>query len=144
MIELTKTQTTYGTNLDDVIIQKFIADIPGGREIDFTGYENKVNPSTIPAGHVIIAKDGNYRPHPVSVAESEDKTTVTYGTITEGYTIVGVLYRTVTKDEPSGSVLIDGVVNEAAVSTPYTADIKKALAAIGIKFVKDENPVKTA
>lgn len=132
MVELTKTQNTYGTNKDDVVIVKLLADIPAGREIDFTGFTG----ADVPAGHVIITKDGNYRPHPISVESSTGKQS--YGTITEGYAIAGVLYRTVTPSEPMGSVAIDAVVNEDAVKTPYTSDIKKALTAIGIKFVKDE------
>lgn len=132
MVDLTKTANTYGTNKDDVTIVKLLADIPAGREIDFTGFAG----ADVPAGHVIITKDGKYRPHPITI--NAETGAQTYGTITEGYAVSGVLYRTVTPSEPCGSVAIDAVVNEGAVKTPYTETLKTALKGIGIKFVKDE------
>lgn len=105
---------------DDVIVQKLIADIPGGRTINFDGFAL----DSIPAGHVIISKDGDYRPHPVIIDE-DGKTS--YGSITSGYAVAGVLYRTITKGRPEGSIMINGVINEGAVATPFTSAIKTAL-----------------
>lgn len=136
--ELTTTQTEVVFGKDDVIIQKLIADIPGGRTIDFTGFTG----DKILAGTVIIKGTVSsatvYRPHPITAgtAPSPD----TYGTITEGFAVCGVLYRTITKDNPQGSIMIDGVVNEAAAQEAglpaYTSAIKTALT--NIKFMQDE------
>lgn len=124
--------TTSDTELlfgkDDVIVQKFIADIPGGRTIDFTGWED----NTISAGTVIIKGTVSgatvYRPFPVTEGA--------YGTITSGFAVCGVLYRTITRTNPQGSILIDAVLNEAALPYAMTSAQKTALP--NIKFTQDE------
>lgn len=138
--ELTTEATEVVFGLDDVIIQKFIADIPGGRTIDFTGYDA----TKIVAGHPIIKGTASgaavYRPFPITSTESEGVTTVSYGTLPDGFAVCGVLYRTITKTNPQGSILVDGVVNEAAAQNAglpaYTSAQKTALS--NIKFVQDE------
>lgn len=139
--ELTTENTEVVFGMDDVIVQKFIADIPAGRTIDFTGYDVDTK---IIAGHPIIKGVANgatvYRPFPITKTTTEGVTTVSYGTLPAGFAVVGVLYRTITKANPQGSILIDAVINEVAAQNAglpaYTSAQKTALS--NIKFVQDE------
>lgn len=139
--ELTTENTEVVFGMDDVIVQKFIADIPAGRTIDFTGYDVDTK---IIAGHPIIKGEVSgatvYRPFPITKTTSEGVTTVSYGTLPAGFAVVGVLYRTITKANPQGSILIDAVINEVAAQNAglpaYTSAQKTALS--NIKFVQDE------
>lgn len=138
--ELTTTQTEVIFGKDDIIVQKLIADVPAGRTIDFTGWNGKDGANLITAGTVIIkgtvSGETVYRPHPVASTTSEGVTTWAYDTITSGFAVCGVLYRTITKDNPQGSILIDAVLNEAALPYAFTSAQKSALP--NIKFVQDE------
>lgn len=140
--ELTTETTEVVFGMDDVIVQKLIADIPAGRTIDFTGYDVDTK---IIAGHPIIKGEVSgattvYRPFPITKTTSEGVTTVSYGTLPTGFAVVGVLYRTITKANPQGSILIDAVINEVAAQNAglpaYTSAQKTALS--NIKFVQDE------
>lgn len=139
--ELTTENTEVVFGMDDVIVQKFIADIPAGRTIDFTGYDVDTK---IIAGHPIIKGVVSgatvYRPFPITKTTSAGVTTVAYGTLPEGFAVVGVLYRTITKTNPQGSILVDAVINEVAAQNAglpaYTSAQKTALS--NIKFVQDE------
>ena len=117
---------------DDVIIQKHIADIPGGRALDVTGVTEEV----LYAGHPIITDgNGNYKP----LAVTDTLGVKAYGSKPEGWSYAGLLYRSILTKKPSASILIAGVVNDAAVEIPYgdhKAAIKSALP--NIMFVKDE------
>lgn len=138
--ELTTSQTEVVFGKDDVVVQQFIADIPGGRTIDFTGWSGKDGTDIIPAGTVIIKGTVSgatvYRPHPVTSTTSEGVTTWAYDTITSGFAVVGVLYRTITKANPQGSVLIAAKLNSVALPYAMTSAQKTALPTI--LFVSDE------
>lgn len=138
--ELTTSQTEVIFGKDDVVVQQFIADIPGGRTIDFTGWAGKDGADIIPAGTVIIKGTVSgatvYRPHPVAATTSEGVTTWAYGTITSGFSVVGVLYRTITKSAPQGSILIAAKLNSEALPYAMTSAQKTALPTI--LFVSDE------
>ncbi|MGM9810966.1 MAG: hypothetical protein ACI30J_08905 [Paludibacteraceae bacterium] len=117
---------------DGVIIQKHIADIPGGRALDVTGITEEV----LYAGHPIIT-DGNGKYKPLAVTTTEG--VKAYDSKPEGWNYAGVLYRSILTKKPSASILIAGVVNDAAVEIPYgehKAAIKSAIPSI--IFVKDE------
>lgn len=113
---------------DSIVIAKYGMSLPGGRALDTTGFADTV----IKAGHVIIkSAEGVYKPMPVSNGN--------YAELPGSHTYVGVLYRSILTAKPSASILIDGVVNEAAL--PYSiATIKTAFTAAvpHIIFVKDE------
>ena len=138
--ELTTSQTEVIFGKDDVVVQQFIADIPGGRTIDFTGWTGKDGADIIPAGTVIIKGTVSgatvYRPHPVTSTTSEGVTTWAYDTITSGFAVVGVLYRTITRSNPQGSILIAAKLNSAALPYAMTSAQKTALPTI--LFVSDE------
>lgn len=113
---------------DSVVIRKYIAGIPGGRTLDVTDFPN----DNILAGHVIIKKtDGNYAPMPIS-GEA-------YAELPEGASYAGVLYRSISKENPAAAIMYSGVVNSACVPFPMT-DILDAFktACPQIIFEQDE------
>lgn len=113
---------------DSVVIRKYVSGIPGGRTLDVSNYPN----DNILAGHVIIKdKDGNYAPMPI---EGE-----AYAALPAGASYAGILYRSISKENPAASVMYDGVVNPECVPYPMT-DILDAfkIACPHIIFEKDE------
>lgn len=124
---------------DDVIIQKYISGIKGGRTLDMEGFAGKI----VNAGHVIITKDGTYKPMPVTPAtEASGDTAATpaaYGALPAGYSYAGVLYRTIPANKPFASIMTWGEVNIECVPYPMAA-IMAAFneACPHIDFTKDE------
>lgn len=130
VVKLTNEREQILFGKDNVIIQKHIADIPSGRALNVEGITEKV----LHAGHPIIT-DGNGNYKPLAIAEGGKS----YGAKPQGWNYAGVLYRSILTKRPSASILIAGVVNDAAVEIPY-GDHKTAIknAVPGIMFVKDE------
>lgn len=100
---------------DSIIIVKSLADIPGGRTLDVTGFDEDY----IGAGHLIAKNaNGNFVPLPISEGEYIEDLT--------GLELVGVLKITVPIDKPFAPIVTMGQVNAAA--SPYTVtDALKAL-----------------
>lgn len=120
-----KQQIIFGD--DSIVIQKYISGIKGGRTLDVTDFSEEV----IKAGHVVIVKDGGYKPMPVADG--------VYAALPEGYAYAGVVYRSVAADKPAVSIMTWGEVN--AVAVPYSMDaIMDAFKAAcpHIDFIKDE------
>lgn len=118
-------QVVFGN--DSIVIQKFISGIKGGRTLDTTDFTEKV----VNAGHVIITKDGVYKPMPIK----DDA----YDALPAGYAYVGVLYRSVLAEKPGASIMTWGEVNIEAVPYPMDSiltDFKSACP--HIDFIKDE------
>ena len=120
---------------DDIITQKYIAGIPGGRALDV---DVDYPLSVIYAGTPVIVKDGNYKPFPL-VVDAKAELGYKLGTLPVGYAYAGLLYKSIKKSNPAAAILIEGVVNEAAVYFPLT-DVKAAIRAAfpAIVFVSDE------
>lgn len=140
-----KEQIVFGD--DSVVIQKYISGIKGGRTLDMTDYPLKV----VKAGHVIVTKDGVYKPMPLTpkmqgesgsqteVKDDDGNTVYVYGTLPTGFSYAGVLYRTVMVDKPAASIMTNGEVNSEAI--PYPMDSIAAafkVACPHISFIKDE------
>ena len=133
---------------DDIICQKYIAGIPGGRALDV---DADYPLSVIYAGTPVIKKDGNYKPFPlvaktqvvdektVPVLDEDGNPVYKLGTLPTGYAYAGILYKSIKKNNPAAAILIEGVVNEAAVYFPLD-DVKAAIKAAfpAITFVSDE------
>ena len=120
-----KEQVVFGN--DNIVIQKYISGIKGGRTLDVTGFTGDV----IKAGHVIIVKDGVYAPMPVS-GEA-------YGALTSGYSYTGILYRSISTSRPEASIMTWGEVNSVAIPYPMDAIMEDFKAACPhIDFIKDE------
>lgn len=123
---------------DSIVIKKHITDIEGGRTLDMTGYPEDV----LLAGHVIISTaneqgEKTYKPMPVKqVLENnepkldEDGNKVyAYDTLPQGAIYEGILYRSILKEKPAASILIDGVVNDKVMKIALgsiEADFKAA------------------
>lgn len=97
---------------DSIVIRKYINGIDGGRTLDTADFPDKV----IKAGHVIIAKDGVYKPMPLALVED----CYGYTTLPEGFKYVGILYRSVLASMPVAAIMTWGEVNIEAV--PYAMD----------------------
>lgn len=121
---------------DSVVVQKFISGIPGGRTLNVADFPLSV----IPAGHVIIEKEGVYYPMPVTATTVDGETTYAYAELPEGATYVGINYRTIAKENPQSSILYDGVVNPECMFVSIES-IQSAFAAAvpHIIFQKDED-----
>lgn len=124
---------------DDVVIQKYISGIKGGRTLDMEGFTDKM----VKAGHVIITKDGVYKPMPVTPATAavsdSSATPAGYGTLPTGYSYAGVLYRTIPASKPFASIMTWGEVNSECVPYPMTSILTAFKAACPhIDFIKDE------
>ncbi len=134
-----KEQIVFGN--DDVVIQKYISGIKGGRTLDMEGFADKI----VKAGHVIITKDGVYKPMPVTpetVTGSGDDAVTTpagYGTLPTGYSYAGVLYKTIPANKPFASIMTWGEVNIECVPYPMTSILTAFKTACPhIDFIKDE------
>ena len=121
---------------DDIICQKYIAGIPGGRALDV---DADYPLSVIYAGTPVIVKDGNYKPFPL-VADASVELGYKLGTLPEGYAYAGLLYKSIKAKNPAASILIAGTINEAALYFPLNNLVKAAVKAAfpAINFVADE------
>ena len=120
-----KQQVVFGD--DSIVIQKYISGIKGGRTLDVTGFAENV----IKAGHVIIVKDGVYKPMPVS-GEA-------YAALPEGFAYAGILYRSIPAAKPAASIMTWGEVNVEAVPYAMTSILAAFKTACPhIDFIKDE------
>lgn len=106
--ELAKTHNTIVFGNDSVVCPLFISGIRGGRSLNVEGITDTV----LKAGHVIIVKDGDYKPMPVSSGA--------YSTLPDGYSYAGVLYKTIPTDLAMASIMTNGEVN--SVAAPYKMD----------------------
>lgn len=108
---------------ESIVVVRDLADIPGGRALDVTGFEGDI----IQAGHVIkrVTSDDTYAP--LGVSEGN------YVALSGDEEYAGILKCSVTKDKPAASILTMGQVNAAACPYPVTETIKAGLPQI--KFV---------
>ena len=112
---------------DSIIIQKWIAGIKGGRNLEVADFPLDV----ISAGHVVITDgEGTYKPMPLVEAGNA------YAVLPEGFTYAGVVYRSTSKNRPMVSIMTEGQVNEAVVPFAVPAAFKTACPLI--EFIKDE------
>lgn len=129
-------QIVFGN--DSVVIQKYISGLKGGRTLDVTGYSE----TDILAGHVVITDgSGTYKPMPlIDEVVSEVATgRKVYGTLPNGYSYAGVVYRSVSAKKPAVSIMTNGEVNIEAVPYPMTSILSAFKAAVPfIAFIKDE------
>lgn len=128
MIDLVNDRSQVLFGKDSIVIQKFIAGIKGGRNLDVTD----VTEPYLNAGHVIIT-DGNgvYKPMPTSGSS--------YSSLPGGYSYAGILYRSILTKKPFAAIMTIGQVNSEAIPFPMTAiesDFKAACP--HIEFIKDE------
>lgn len=103
---------TVDTSKDNVIIDKIIETVRGGRTLDVTGFA----PTYIQAGHVILKNAaGEYVPQPVD------------GSLPVGSEAVGILTVSVLASKPQASIMSRGTVNEVQLAYPINQATKDAL-----------------
>lgn len=127
-LNVKKKQIVFGE--DSVIVQKWIAGIKGGRALDVTGITDKV----LSAGRVIVTNGkGMYKPLPIKGG--------VYDALPEGYSYVGILYRSIRTEEAGASIMTEGQVNEIAAKNANGVDVPAAFktACPLIEFITDEN-----
>lgn len=110
------------SGLDSIVIVKALGDIPGGRTLNVEDVASDVK--VIKAGHIIIAKDNDYKPMPVASSGEA------YGSLPSGYSYVGVLKASVSVKDARAAILTIGQVNAAASPYPVTSAIKTTLSQI--------------
>ena len=99
------------------VIEKMLADLTGGRELDMTGVttEYDANDGYIPEGTPIIL-DTTYKP------------LLAANLVADGPKIVGYLFAEVHKDAPYASICVKGIVNEDKLPFALDAAAKAATA----------------
>lgn len=105
--------------LDSIVVVKDLGDIPGGRTLNVEDLPSTI--AVLKAGHIIIAKDDEYKPMPIASSGTA------YGTLPTGYSYVGVLKHSVSVKDARASILTIGQVNASASPYPVTSAIKTAL-----------------
>ena len=136
------------TGLDSVTIQKWISGIKGGRTLTI---DSTFPLSVIHAGHVIITKDGVYKPMPVvaqttteggetvPVLDADGNPVYAYGSLPSGFAYAGVLYRSILASKPAASIMFNGEVNSETIPFAMTSILSAFKAACpNITFIKDE------
>lgn len=107
---------------DSKVIVRDLADIPGGRSLNVSGWSEDV----IRAGHIIIkTATGDFAPLGV--------TTNAYNSLDTGEEYAGVLKVSILKDKPLAAIMTMGEVNAAA--SPYTVTSTIAAGLPQIKFL---------
>lgn len=125
-VNLTDDGVQVNTELDNVVIRKVFATVPGGKALLVTGFA----PLVINAGHPIIFETATkeYKPMPMNVAGTA------YAALPAGHEYVGILSASILTKKASAAILTQGVINPEAA--PYNFvdiadDIKAALPLIG-------------
>lgn len=129
---LGRTREAISFGKDEIVIQKYISGIAGGRTLDVTGFSGAIQ-----AGHVIIKLGtGNYAPMPVSTTNG----VTSYGSLPSGASYVGVLYRSILVSNPSASIMTNGEVNSVAIPYAMTSILTAFKVAVPhISWVSDES-----
>lgn len=124
-------ETQVGGGVDDVIIIEEGCTLPGGRTLDVTGVSGT---DVVKAGTVLVQNttDKTVKPLPQTVAG-------TWDSLPDGYAYIGLLKDTVSLEDPRAAILVNGVVNGAAIETntgaPITADIKAGLPHVQFLYI---------
>ena len=112
---LNKEAVQISNDNDSIVIVNALGDIPGGRTLDMTGFDNGIK-----GGHIIIQlSTGVYAPMPVSGTS--------YDSLPADASYVGVNRYSVPASDPRASIVTVGQVNAAAMPYAITSDIKTYL-----------------
>lgn len=134
---------------DGIITQKYIAGIPGGRALKTAGYPLSV----IFAGTPVIKETatGDYKPFPLvqktetvenvttPVVDEDGNPVYVLGTLPEGHTYAGILYKSIKTKNPAAAIMTEGQVNIAALYYSLDSILSAFKAACPlIEFISDE------
>lgn len=125
-VNLNNGEVIMGGSKTDVAIVHKLADLPGGRALDTTGFTNEV----IKSGHVIIRETATdvYKPMPISGDA--------YAALPSGHEFFGVLDGTILTAKPAAAIMVEGTVNDLASPYPPT-DAMRDWTRWGIVFLHD-------
>lgn len=102
---------------DSKVIIRDLADVPGGRALDVSGWSEDV----IRAGHIIKLTTATGEYAPLGINDGA------YVSLAQGEEYGGVLKVTVLKAKPAAAIMTMGEVNAAASPYPVTSTIKAGL-----------------
>lgn len=125
-VNLNRDTTLVDDGNDGKIIIANLADIPGGRALDMTGFTGDV----VKAGHIIKHNTVTDEYAPLGITGSENDT---YASLGQNEEYAGVLKATILAAKPFAAILTVGEVNAAASPYPVTDTIKAGLP--NIKFL---------
>ena len=130
--DLTPKKETIVFGHDSVVVPKYISGIAGGRTLDMDKYPL----DTVQAGQVIVFNKTSNSYKPLKLKTEDEGASYNYDTKDEQDVYVGILYRTVAKDNPAASIMTHGQINVAALPYELPADFAAAMPLI--EQVKDE------
>lgn len=109
MRDLISKNQTVDTFKDNVVIDKNLETLRGGRSLNVVGFA----PTVINAGHVVILEAGEYKPQPVDGSKDT--------------LAVGIVTGSVLTSKADVAIMTRGTVNEGALVYPINAATKTAL-----------------
>lgn len=120
--DFSKDERAILSDMDSIVIRKYIAGIIGGRTLEMKDFKDSV----IKAGHIVIrdTTTDTYKPMPVN---SECNS---YESLPGSHEYVGVVVCSKPANEPLVGIMYAGEVNDKASPYPIDgikADIKEAL-----------------
>jgi len=115
-VDLTKSTSNPTNGKDQVVIEKRLSFINGGRSLDVTG----VTEEALYAGHIIV-KDATTEEYKPLKIEGEN-----FSPPIAGETIVGVLGDSILVNKAFATILTAGVLNEKALPFKLTTEVKAA------------------
>lgn len=105
---------------DSKVIIRDLADVPGGRALDVSGW----TPEVIRAGHIIKHNVDTDEYAPLGITGSENDT---YASLEANEEYAGVLKVSILKAKPFAAIMTMGEVNAAASPYPVSSTIKAGL-----------------
>lgn len=117
--ELINAKISVDTSKDNVVIDKVLETVRGGRTLDLEGFPDDV----IQAGHVIFkSPDGRFVPQPTDGTIPNDGEAEP-----TDFTAVGILTVSRHKTNPTVGIMTRGTVNESYLKYPITDATKELL-----------------
>lgn len=148
MIELNYKKEKIDTTNDNIVIQKYVAGLPGGVELDVTEYNESIKnfqfreayapnakENIVYAGTVIVKDGGKYKPLPLFHDAGGGGQN---GFLFAKGTPVGVVVATIDATKEGASLMIDGIVNLKAHQCStyiYNSDYSSNYPNSGEKFL---------
>ena len=119
-VNLNRDSYLVDDGLDGKVIVADLADVPGGRALDMSGWDEDV----LKAGHIIVHNTSTGVCKPLGLTGDN------YADLGANEEYYGVLKCSILKAKPAAAILTVGEVNADCCPYPVTATIKAGLPAI--------------
>ena len=119
-VDLNRDSILVDNGNDGKVIIRDLADIPGGRALDMSGW----TPDVLKSGHIIKHNTSTDVYSPLGVTGSNNDTYASLGDYEE---YAGVLKCTILKSKPAAAIMTMGEVNAAASPYAVSDTIKAGL-----------------